>query len=317
MIWVGIVGGVLVLLFIVWLLMHNLGSPEILKASLSVIFGGLIALLITLLTILRSSEEQRHFVSSVVIDSRTHLPAEFGFWGHPLPDVTHPPEQRIAVRHAILGQLAKRGGAASIKPNEREDAIAAEFFECKLLHDLAESEGPESKDGEVGPDERGIPRIHVELRRRMPPPRGVFIESETLQKWFRANRLLRLQNEMDSYSIRGLWIPKGARLSLTSQIVNTIPARVISIEVPEVLDISIQIQCLGSPGLGYLPPVVVAGEEDRKHYGTYGIDVTMLARYKWVSAASPKMADYKQWVSFIFSRLEQLNSDTLPGVQEK
>jgi hypothetical protein len=311
--WVGIIGGILVLFFILWLVVHNWGSPEINKALGSVLIGALIALLITLLTILRASEEQHKFVSSVVIDNRTHLPAVFEFKGHPLPDVTDPVEQRIAVRHAILGQLAKRGRVvASIKPDEHEDTIATEFFEYKPLYDFAESEGPESKDYLVGGyDDQDIKRILVKLRQRILPPRAVFIKSETLQKWLKGNRLLRSQVDMDSYFIRDLWIPKGARLSLSSQIVKTIPERVISIEVPGILDVSIRIQSLGSPGFGYLPPVVVADKMDLKHYRTYGIDVTMSARYKWLSAASPKMATYKQWVSFILARLEQLNSDTL------
>jgi hypothetical protein len=219
-------------------------------------------------------------------------------------------KQRIAVRHAILGQLGKRG-SISVKPEEREDAIAAEVFEYKLLHDFAESEGPETKDYAAGADEQGIKRIQVKLRRRVLPPSEEFMKGETIQELLKANRLFSQQVEMDHYYIRGLWMPKGARLNLSSQIVNTIPERVISIEVPNILDATIRIQSLGSPGFGIMPPIVIADEVDLKHYRTYGIDVTMHARYKWISAASPKMADYKQWVKFIFARLDSLNSDNL------
>ena len=114
--------------FILWIVAHNWGSPEIYKALGSVFIGGLIALLIALLTILRGSEEQRRFVSSVVIDGRTHLPVGFAFWGHPLPDVSDPPEQRVAVRHAILGQLAKRGEPPTSSPTNVRMLLLLNFL---------------------------------------------------------------------------------------------------------------------------------------------------------------------------------------------
>jgi hypothetical protein len=47
-----------------------------------------------------------------------------------------------------------------------------------------------------------------------------------------------------------------------------------------------------------------------KHYSTYGIVTTMPCHFQWLSAASPDMPGYKRWGSFLFDRLEQLNSDS-------
>jgi hypothetical protein len=73
MIGLGVAGGVFLLIFTVWLAWRN-WSPEIYKPVVTIVVGGLVALLVTLLTILRSSDEQRSFISSVMIDERSHLP---------------------------------------------------------------------------------------------------------------------------------------------------------------------------------------------------------------------------------------------------
>ena len=82
MIWLGIAGGALLLAFTVWLAWRN-RTPEVYKPLISVAVGGVVAVLVTLLTILRPSEAHRSFVSSVVIDERTHLPAAIGVVGSP------------------------------------------------------------------------------------------------------------------------------------------------------------------------------------------------------------------------------------------
>ena len=35
----------------------------------------------------------------------------------------------------------------------------------------------------------------------------------------------------------------------------------------------------------------------------------MHAHFDWLSAASPEMPAYKQWISFIFGKIERFNSD--------
>jgi hypothetical protein len=48
--------------------------------------------------------------------------------------------------------------------------LAAEFFEYKLLLDLADSIGSDAQNIEIGPDEHGINRMAISIRRRMLPP---------------------------------------------------------------------------------------------------------------------------------------------------
>ncbi len=128
MLWIGVAGAALLLIPIIWLAAKN-WSPDIYKPLISIVLGGIVALLITLLTILRDSEEQRRFVSSVVMDNRTHLPA-VEIKGDLLLDETASPENRVKSRHAILGRFSElTKDAISVQSDEREDAIAAEFFE--------------------------------------------------------------------------------------------------------------------------------------------------------------------------------------------
>jgi hypothetical protein len=267
----------------------------------------MIALMITL----RDSEEQRRFISSVVIDNSSHLPAfeTIGLY-HP-HDETVFPETRMKARHmvfSLLGQSAKN--AISIQPSEREDAIAAEFFEYKLLYDMAVSQrSSDNKEYSGGTDSQSAHRIRTKIRRNILPPDAVRIGWETLQGWLEGNRLIKAGVEPPMFKFDSMLLPKGATLRLSSQVVAGIPERVIYLEVPDILTASFQIQGLGTPGFGILPPAVVVDKEKLDQFQTYGIDVTMKVHYKWTTAASPKMPAYKQWISSLFMRLEDLNAD--------
>lgn len=311
MLWIGLFGAVLLLIPVVWLAARN-WSPDVYKPLISIVIGGLAAIIIALLTILRDSEEQVRFVSSVVIDNRTHLPAA-EFKGDLFQDDAASPENRIVSRHAILGKFGElTKNVISIKPDERKDAIAAEFLEYKLLHDIAISQAPEDSKAYIHrTDEHGIPRMAARIQKRILPPHAVKKERESLQSWLKNNRLFNAGAKMQLFSIHDMWMPKCARMTLSAQTVDTVSERLIQIEVPQVLTASFRIRCLGSPGFGILPPIVVVNETDLKHYETYGIDVTMKVHYSWMAAASPIMPAYKQWISFLFTRLEQLNSDDL------
>jgi hypothetical protein len=307
MIWLGITGVALLLVFTVWLAWRN-WTPEVYKPVASIVVGGLVALLVTLLTILRPSEEQRSFVSSVVIDERTHLPASIGVVGSPVPDVSANLQNRITARHSTIGWLARRE-PFPVQPSEREDAVAAEFFQYKLLLDIAESGGLNAQHITLGSDEQGIKRMSVSIRQRMLPPRAVQVSGGKVLQWFNTNRISQLPVEVESWKRRGLWLPKGALVWLSSQVMNTVPERTITISVPGSLDASIRVEGRGSPGIGILPPAIVVDQADVQHYSTYSVVVTMRARFEWLSAASPETSAYKQWISFLFRRLEQLNSD--------
>src|SRR2546428_158779 len=102
MIGLGIVGASLLVLFTVWLAARN-WSPDVQKPVATIVVGGFVVLLATLLTVLRSTEMSRDFVSSVVLDERTHLPAAIGFVGSPVPDVTANLQNRITARHSAIG----------------------------------------------------------------------------------------------------------------------------------------------------------------------------------------------------------------------
>ncbi len=307
MIGLGIVGAALLVVFTIWLAARN-WSPDVQKPIATIVVGGFVVLLATLLTVLRSTEMQRNFVSSVVIDDRTHLPAEIGVVGSPIPDVTADLRNRITARHSAIGWLGRRE-PFSVGPAERLDKIAAEFFQYKLLLDLADSTGSDSQTHTVGPDERGTNRISVSIRRKSLPPNAVQVPGEKVLQWLSSNRLSRLPVEVGQWKSRGMWLPRGAELRFTSQTLNTMPQRAFSIKVPGVLEISILVESRGSPGLGILPPAIEVGAGSVKHFGTYGLVARMHAHFDWLSAASPDMPGYKEWVSFVFSRIEQLNSD--------
>ena len=149
----------------------------------------------------------------------------------------------------------------------------------------------------------------MSIRQRMLPPGAVQVSGETVLGWLQANRLSHLPIEVDQWKRRGLWFPKGAEVRLDTEIVGTIPQRTITIVVPETVTGTIQVEGRGSPGNGILPPAVMVDLAQVHHYSTYGIVVTMHASFHWLSAASPQMQAYKQWVSFVFDRLQQLNAD--------
>jgi hypothetical protein len=107
MITVGISGALLLLVFTLWLAARN-WTPEVYKPVITIGVGGLITLLVTLLTVLRPSVEERVFVSSVIVDERTHLPAAIGVVGSPVPDVDAPLQNRTTARHQVLGWLSRR-----------------------------------------------------------------------------------------------------------------------------------------------------------------------------------------------------------------
>jgi hypothetical protein len=142
MIAVRISGALLLLVFTVCLAARN-WTPEVYKPVITIGVGGLIALLVTLLTVLRPSVEERVFVSSVIVDERMHLPAAVGVVGSPVPDVDAPLQNRTTARHQVLGWLSQRE-PFPVDPDERRDALAAEFFEYKLLLDLADSIGSDA-----------------------------------------------------------------------------------------------------------------------------------------------------------------------------
>ena len=307
MIGLGIVGAALLVIFTIWLAARN-WSPDVQKPVATIVVGGFVVLLATLLTVLRPTEMQRSFVSSVVIDDRTHLPAEIGFVGSPIPDVTADLRNLITLRHSTIGWLARRE-PFSVEPTERSNEIAAEFFQYKLLLDLADSIGTDSQTHSVGTDEQGINRISVSIRRKLLPPNAVQVPGDKVLQWLSSNRLSHLPVEVDQWKKRGMRLPKGAEIRFTSQMLNTMPQRAFSISVAGVLEISIMIESRGSPGLGILPPAVQVEADSAKHFGTYSIVVRMKAHFNWLSSGSPDMPRYKEWVSFVFGRIERLNSD--------
>jgi hypothetical protein len=309
MIWVGFVGAALLLFFTAWLAWRN-WTPEVYKPVASILIGGLVALLITLLTILRPSEEQDTFVSSVVIDERTHLPASIKVVGSPVPDVGDPLENRITARHCWIGWLARRE-PFPMQPDEPTGALVTDFFQYKLLLDFVDSLGPDAQHITVGPDDQGISRISVSIRRRMLPPRAVQVPGQMVLEWLKPNRLSGLPVERDLWKSRTLWLPKGASMRLDKQVVNTLSQRTLTIVAPGFVLASIRAECRGSPGRGILPPAVTVDKAAVEHYSTYGIVVTMRARFEWLAAASPDMPAYKQWIKFVFNRLKQLNSDSV------
>jgi hypothetical protein len=209
----------------------------------------------------------------------------------------------------VLGQLASRE-PLHLQKDERKDALAAEYFQYKVLLDLREITGAtDSKNIVVGPDEKGINRIYLLNRQRKFPPRAAQVSSEEVLQWLETNRISRLTTQIDHWRQRGLWLPRGARIKLSSQIVETVPERVITISYPGSFEASIRIQCLGSGGSGTLPPEINAAHVDIKHLSSYSIVVTMRAHFDWLSAASPEMPELKKWISFMFGKIEQFNSD--------
>ena len=134
--------------------------------------------------------------------------------------------------------------------------------------------------------------------------------AEKVLHWLSANRVSLLPVEVEQWKRRGLWLPKDAEVKLSSHVANTVPERTVRILVPCSVDASIRIESRGSPGRGILPPEVVVDLADLQYYSTYSIVVTMRSRFEWLSAASPDMPAFKEWMSFVFTRLEQLNSDS-------
>jgi hypothetical protein len=292
MIAVRISGALLLLVFTVCLAARN-WTPEVYKPVITIGVGGLIALLVTLLTVLRPSVEERVFVSSVIVDERMHLPAAVGVVGSPVPDVDAPLQNRTTARHQVLGWLSQRE-PFPVDPDERRDALAAEFFEYKLLLDLADSIGSDAQNIEIGPDEHGINRMAVSIRRRMLPPRHRRVLGDRVLEWLKGNRLSQLPIESEQWKRRGLGLPAGAEMVLRTGMNGTIPERIVTITVPGAIEITLRTEGRGSPGIGTLPPLVVVDPEVAKHYSTYGIVVTMRCHFQWLSAASPDMPGYKR-----------------------
>ena len=106
-----------------------------------------------------------------------------------------------------------------------------------------------------------------------------------------------------------MWLPKSAVIQFASKTEGTLPQRSFLVRVPGVMEMSFVVESRGSPGLAILPPEVVAGSDIVEHLTTYGIEVRMHARFDWSSAKNPAMPGYKEWASFLFFNIEQLNSD--------
>jgi hypothetical protein len=307
MICVGLSGAALLFLFTVWLAWRN-WTPEVYKPVASILVGGLVVLLVTLLTILRSTEEQRSFFSSVVLDERTHLPTTVGHPSFPVPEDAASLQSRITTRHFNIGRLAN--GEFLPSPNEPYDALAGEFFQYKLLLDFGETAGTtDLQNITVSQDQTGVNRLYLLNRQRMLPPQALQVAGEEVLRWFETNRISHLPTQIDHWNRRGLLLPKGARVRLSSQILETVPERVITISRPGSFDASIRIKCLGSMGRGILPPEIIVDQAEAEHLSSYTMVVTMRAHFDWLTAASPEMPAYKQWISFVFGKIEQFNSD--------
>lgn len=243
---IGIAGAVLLLVFTLWLGYRNL-TIEIWKPAISVLIGGIVALLVTLLTILRPSGEQRDFVSTVVIDERTHLPANIKVVGSYFPDDSASLKNRITKRQSMISGFLAHGGPFPLVQNERTDALVTDFFQYKLLIDIRESLTGE-RAYTIDRDKQGINRFSVSVQKRIPPPRKIKVPGDRVLQWIKTNRLSQLPHETKRWQTSGLPFPEKAQLQLDNQIVDSVPERSIKILAPGFLNASISIKCLGSPG---------------------------------------------------------------------
>jgi hypothetical protein len=227
-----------------------------------------------------------------------------------MPQITDSIQNRITARHSRIGQFAALESLV-VPKDELEGMLAAELLEYKLLLDIGEFGGPDSTGGVFDRDEKGVNRIYVFPRRKMMPPGAVRVPGEEVLRWFSGNSVSRLPREVEHWRSNGLWLPKGARISLGRETIEgrPVPRLEMRISLPGSFDASIQIECRGSVGSGFVPRDVALDKAESEHIKTYTMIVTMRSHFDWLSAASPDMAGYKKWISFVFDVLEKLNSD--------
>jgi hypothetical protein len=281
-------------------------SEKILAPVLSILLVGTATTLATILAILKESNKQESFVTSVVFDSVTGAPASI------TPDQGDP---KLVFRLSELSDLGRpavtRNGMAevTIQRPETEDQrfrFCAELLQYRIVQIINKIQRGGSILIQTGRSVRSAASVPMKLSRIEDVPGRTFLPIVGV------NRFSNSDMEHFWWEHGHFPVPKKTRVSLIHQPSSSttgVEKFVVRFEKSLFFRIDFVVEPLPASGEGVVPEGLRVDAATAAHWRTYPFQVTMRATFDKITAGNWETEEYKNWADWLFSRVRDSLAD--------
>ncbi len=308
LVWGAAITGFALLFCATAILVYFNWSEKVFAPIYSILLVGTATALVTVLLTVKETTVENVFTTSIVLDSAQGGPPMIN-------SGTNPVSQRITSRLDELFRLGRplrnRGGQAVItiaKPQTADERFrfAGELLQYRIVKLINEMQRGGWAFGQV----RGVAFSRVAVPMRLSKVRDYsghdfiamlatnrFSNSDIEQIYWDGGHFP-LPNET---KVRLLYVP----ISPSTRV----ERHVVRLEKPHYFQIDFVVEPLGGTGPGVLPSGVQLDPQIAAVCETYQLKVTMDAVFKKFTAGSSESAEYKDWVKWLFTGVQENLSD--------
>lgn len=308
--WLALAGAGLLVVAAAILVIVNRGE-QVYMQLLSSAAVGTITFMITFVASLKPSTQTLSLTTSVVEDTRSHLPV------FALPDAEGSPRSMRASELSMLavGVFAKTSDdkATASPPRIEEPEISRfylELLQYLIVRDLRDHQRTAWSVLQAVTPTGGVSRPRISTRPTLTRPR--LLKGDEALRMLSANRFAAAPFERLSWEHMPLLLPQsaGAMIQHDPGGEGTGPQRaVVSVSQPDSFTLRISVTPIGTGTLGFLPEGSSVRADDRAHCRTHHFVIDARADFWRLTAGSPRTEENKAWVQWILGDLEQRFKD--------
>lgn len=308
--WLAFAGTGLLLLAAIVLVWIN-SSQQVYMQLLSASLVGTITFLLTFVSSLKATTEQTTFATSVVEDTRSHLPV-FATPGRSPSATSLRASELSSIAHGLFAPSP--GAATAARPPSIAEGDVTRFnlelLQYLVVRDLRDRQKVTWSVTQLSTASGGVSQPQVNRPPSLSDP--IQLKGEEVLRLLRSNRFAAAPFEHFGWENIALILPKGAGLVLRHDAggEGKGPESVsVVIERRDYFTLNITITPIGAATPGFLPRGLEIAPADRPYCRTHHYIISANARFHRLTAGNSRTEENKAWVRWAFKELESRFKD--------
>lgn len=294
----------IVLVVITAILLKLNWSSKIISPVVSIFFVGTVTTLITIFFTLKESKDERTFMTSIVVDSRSNIPF--------ITVPNHTNEKQVRQFEIVKNGAQKinyEGSEIKIYDTPKDFNETKLLLQELLLYDLLkEIQNSQYQVTGVSQTTEGVKTFN---HKPYKPPEAknyksdLFIDELNKFRFYKNNPTEKFFWETQSFTF-----PKGTKLTINLPKDSTDSAKTkLIIRKKHFFEIEISIETFGATGKGNIPENLNYNDTIKQECQTYSHIIELQAKFDKISAENQNTENYKKWINYLFNRFEYKFSD--------